>query len=93
MLIPTLNILESTTNFDGMYEIMQKFFQNSSNADCTCVCPIAKKLLPHCIHPTFLGSGSHFPFSMHIDELCPLSSSWGLLQLKVTFVPSRAGSL
>ena len=38
-----------------------------------------------------LGSGSHSPFLVHVDEVGPTSVS-PLLQLNVMFSPSSAGS-
>ena len=36
---------------------------------------------------SWLGSGSHSPFSIHVDDLCPTSTSPGG-QLKVILLPS-----
>ena len=44
------------------------------------------------MHSTFLGAGSHSPFSIHVDVWGPLNISPGE-QLKVTVVPSTAGSV
>ena len=42
------------------------------------------------LHSTFMGSGSHFPFLIHVDELGP----WSMrpkLQLKLILIPSITG--
>ena len=44
-----------------------------------------------CMHTTFLGSGSHSPFPIHIDELGPLSDDLDG-QVNVMLSPSSAGS-
>ena len=44
------------------------------------------------LHATSLGSGSHFPFSIHVDELGPVSTS-SEEQLKVTLSPLSAAPL
>ena len=45
---------------------------------------------PFFLHSTSLGSGSHSPFLIHVEELGPLSmnSEW---QLKLTLDPSITG--
>ena len=46
-------------------------------------------IVSSCMHTTSLGSGSHFPFPIHIDELGPLSDDpdrW----VNVIFFPSSA---
>ena len=43
------------------------------------------------IHATSPGSGSHFPFPIHVDWLDPLSTCPGA-QVNVIICPSSAGS-
>ena len=40
---------------------------------------------------TTLGSGSHSPFPIHVDELGPLSIA-SIGQMNVMFAPTNAGS-
>ena len=59
------------------------------NADIPDV--MAPVVLISSAHATSLGSGSHSPFPIHVDELDPLRVCPGG-QVNVIFCPSRAGS-
>ena len=44
------------------------------------------------LHSASLGSGSHFPFAIHVVELGPVKT-YSEIQSKLRTVPSTAGSM
>ena len=59
---------------------------------CTSICTLRIIVTHSLVQLISMGSGSHFPFPIHVVVLGPVNISPGG-QVKVTFAPSTAGSL